>query len=79
MFKHKLAAATAACILLAFNGLLNAAEIRLVRFGPAGEEKPGIVDAQNQIHDLSAFIRCTRQSPNWGATYRNREDCCYWV
>jgi 2-keto-4-pentenoate hydratase/2-oxohepta-3-ene-1,7-dioic acid hydratase in catechol pathway len=56
MFKHKLAGVAAACILLTFNGLLNAAEIRLVRFGPVGEEKPGIVDEQNQIHDLSAFI-----------------------
>ncbi len=56
MFKHKFAAATAACILLALNGLLNAAEIRLVRFGPVGEEKPGLVDAQDRIHDLSAYI-----------------------
>ena len=56
MLKQKFAAATAACILLAVSGLLNAAEIRLVRFGPVGEERPGIVDAQNQIRDLSAFI-----------------------
>jgi 2-keto-4-pentenoate hydratase/2-oxohepta-3-ene-1,7-dioic acid hydratase in catechol pathway len=56
MFNHKLAAATAAAILLAFTGVVNGAEIRLVRFGPPGEEKPGIVDEQNQIHDLSAFI-----------------------
>jgi 2-keto-4-pentenoate hydratase/2-oxohepta-3-ene-1,7-dioic acid hydratase in catechol pathway len=56
MFKHKLAGVAAAFILLAFNGLSSAAEISLVRFGPVGEEKPGIIDAQNQIRDLSAFI-----------------------
>ena len=33
-----------------------AAEITLVRFGPIGEEKPGIIDAQNQIRDLSSVI-----------------------
>ncbi len=56
MFKRKLATTTVLCMLLALNGLVNAAEIRLVRFGPVGEEKPGIVDAQDQIRDLSAFI-----------------------
>ncbi|MFT4861897.1 MAG: 2-keto-4-pentenoate hydratase/2-oxohepta-3-ene-1,7-dioic acid hydratase in catechol pathway [Pseudohongiellaceae bacterium] len=56
MIKHKLIAATAAYLLLAFNSLLSAAEITLVRFGPVGEEKPGLVDDQGQIRDLSAFI-----------------------
>lgn len=56
MLKHKLVSVSVACILLAFNGLLNATELRLVRFGPVGEEKPGLVDAQNQIRDLSAFV-----------------------
>ncbi|MDC0220931.1 fumarylacetoacetate hydrolase family protein [Gammaproteobacteria bacterium] len=27
-----------------------------MRFGPVGGEKPGLVDAQNQIRDLSAFV-----------------------
>ena len=56
MLKHKLVSVSVACILLTFNGLLNATELRLVRFGPVGEEKPGLVDAQNQIRDLSAFV-----------------------
>ena len=56
MLKHKLVSVSVACILLAFNGLLNATELRLMRFGPVGEEKPGLVDAQNQIRDLSAFV-----------------------
>lgn len=56
MLKHKLVSVSVACILLAFNGLLNATELRLVRFGPVGEEKPGLVDAQNQVRDLSAFV-----------------------
>lgn len=30
--------------------------MKLVRFGEAGAEKPGIVDAQNKIRDLSAHI-----------------------
>ncbi|MCB1649368.1 MAG: fumarylacetoacetate hydrolase family protein [Pseudomonadales bacterium] len=30
--------------------------MKLVRFGPAGQEKPGIVDAQGRIHDLSGHI-----------------------
>lgn len=33
-----------------------AAELTLVRFGPAGQEKPGLIDAQNQIRDLSAHL-----------------------
>jgi 2,4-didehydro-3-deoxy-L-rhamnonate hydrolase len=33
-----------------------AAELKLVRYGPTGQEKPGLVDAQNQIRDLSAHI-----------------------
>lgn len=56
MSKHTLATLAAACILLALNGISNAAEIRLVRYGPVGAEKPGIVDAQDRIRDLSAVI-----------------------
>ena len=33
-----------------------AAELKLVRFGPEGQEKPGLVDSQNRIRDLSAHI-----------------------
>ncbi len=30
--------------------------MKLVRFGPAGQEKPGLVDAEGQIRDLSGVI-----------------------
>ncbi|MFL5139924.1 MAG: fumarylacetoacetate hydrolase family protein [Microvirga sp.] len=30
--------------------------MKLVRFGPAGQEKPGLVDAQGQIRDLSGVV-----------------------
>ena len=56
MLRIKLAAALAASMLLAFSGALNAVELKLLRFGPLGEEKPGLLDAQGQIHDLSAHI-----------------------
>lgn len=56
MFKNKLAAAVAAYALLTFSGALNAVELKLLRFGPKGEEKPGLLDAQGRIHDLSAHI-----------------------
>ena len=56
MARNKLAAITAAYVLLAFSGALNAAELKLLRFGPLGEEKPGLLDAQGRIRDLSAHI-----------------------
>ena len=56
MFKNKLAAAVAAYALLTFSGALNAVELKLLRFGPEGEEKPGLLDAQGRIHDRSAHI-----------------------
>jgi len=31
--------------------------MRLCRFGPAGAEKPGLVDAQGKIRDLSAHVK----------------------
>jgi 2,4-diketo-3-deoxy-L-fuconate hydrolase len=43
-----------AALLLAAN--VHAVELRLVRFGPVGEEKPGLVDSQGQIFDLSGYI-----------------------
>ena len=56
MLRIKLAAALAASMLLAFSGALNAVELKLLRYGPLGEETPGLLDAQGQIHDLSAHI-----------------------
>ena len=56
MLRIKLAAALAVSMLLAFSGALNAVELKLLRYGPLGEEKPGLLDAQGQIHDLSAHI-----------------------
>ena len=31
--------------------------MKLVRFGPAGKEKPGIIDAQGKIRDLSKVVK----------------------
>jgi len=56
MLKNKIVSVVAGLTLISLSALLNATEIRLVRFGPVGEEKPGIVDEQNQIRDLSAFV-----------------------
>ena len=56
MLKNKLATATLGIVLILAAGLSSAADIRLVRFGPAGEEKPGLIDPQNQIRDLSAHV-----------------------
>ena len=42
-------------LLLAFSGVV-VADVTLVRFGPAGEEKHGIIDEQGQIRDLSGHI-----------------------
>ncbi|MDA0805530.1 MAG: fumarylacetoacetate hydrolase family protein [Proteobacteria bacterium] len=53
--KH-LAAVAATSVLLSFSGILNAAELKLLRYGPLGEEKPGFVDSQGRIRDLSAHI-----------------------
>ena len=30
--------------------------MKLLRHGPKGQEKPGILDAQGQVRDLSALI-----------------------
>ena len=46
----------AAFAVVAFTGVTSAADLRLVRFRPLGEERPGIIDERNRIHDLSAFI-----------------------
>jgi len=56
MFVNKLVEVAVISVFLILAGLASATELRLVRFGPIGEEKPGLIDDQNQIHDLSAFI-----------------------
>lgn len=63
MFSHsfihrpfRVALAALGCTLL-LTLPLQAAELTLVRFGPAGEEKPGLIDAQGQIRDLSSHLR----------------------
>lgn len=42
--------------LLALTPAALATELTLVRFGPEGQEKPGLVDSQDRIRDLSAHI-----------------------
>ena len=56
MGRHKLTSIAVAWTLVALTGISSAADLKLVRFGPVGEERPGIMDDQNRIHDLSAFI-----------------------
>ena len=56
MFLNKLVEVAVIIVFYTLAGLASATELRLVRFGPIGEEKPGLIDNQNQIHDLSAFI-----------------------
>ena len=56
MFLNKLVGVAVISVFFTLAGLASATELRLVRFGPIGEEKPGLIDDQNQIHDLSAFI-----------------------
>jgi len=56
MDTHKLIGVVAAFVLVAVTGVTSATDLRLVRFGPLGDERPGIIDEQNRIHDLSAFI-----------------------
>ncbi|NSL62418.1 ureidoglycolate lyase, partial [Bacillus cereus] len=31
--------------------------MKLLRFGPPGQEKPGLLDAQGVVRDLSAHVR----------------------
>ena len=55
-----LCSAIALCTLLVCASGLQAAELnanlKIVRFGPAGLEKPGLVDASGQLRDLSAHV-----------------------
>ena len=57
MFLNKLVEVAVISVFFTLAGFAGATELRLVRFGPIGEEKPGLIDDQNQIHDLSAFIK----------------------
>ena len=56
MFLNKLVGVAVISVFFTLAGLASATELRLVRYGPIGEEKPGLLDDQNHIHDLSAFI-----------------------
>lgn len=56
MLRIKPVAAVAAFVFLAFSAALNAVELKLLRYGPVGEEKPGLMDAQGRIRDLSGHI-----------------------
>ncbi len=46
----------ALCVSLLIALPTSATELTLVRFGPQGQEKPGLIDDQGQIRDLSAHI-----------------------
>lgn len=56
MIRFSFTGLVSTCLAFGISSMLSAAEITLVRFGPAGQEKPGLVDAQGQIRDLSAHI-----------------------
>lgn len=56
MSKMTFTGVLALCAALLFAANVHAVELRLVRYGPVGEEKPGLVDAQGQIFDLSGHI-----------------------
>lgn len=56
MSKSVLSGFLTACLLSSLSSLVSASDVKLVRYGPVGAEKPGIVDAQGRIHDLSGHI-----------------------
>ena len=45
-------------IIFLLNAAINTAtgDVTLVRFGPEGEEKPGIIDSEGQLRDLSGYV-----------------------
>ncbi|WP_397389502.1 fumarylacetoacetate hydrolase family protein [Pseudohongiella acticola] len=45
-----------AALALIWTTTLTAAELTLVRFGPEGAEKPGLIDTDGQIRDLSSHL-----------------------
>ena len=55
MLKQKIVT-LGSCFLLLLTTNFAVADVTLVRFGPAGNEKPGIIDAQGQLRDLSSYV-----------------------
>ena len=55
MQKQKLNALGIIFLLIAGIDHANA-DVTLVRFGPEGEEKPGIIDSEGQLRDLSGYV-----------------------
>lgn len=43
-------------VLFAFSSAVNSAELKLLRFGEEGQEKPGLLDTDGNIRDLSSHI-----------------------
>ncbi len=52
----KLCHMISACLMIFCSCTAMAADVTLVRYGPAGQEQPGLVDYQGQIRDLSSHI-----------------------
>lgn len=55
MLKQKIVT-LGSCVLLFLTMNFAEAGVTLVRFGPEGSEKPGIIDAQGQLRDLSSHV-----------------------
>jgi 2-keto-4-pentenoate hydratase/2-oxohepta-3-ene-1,7-dioic acid hydratase in catechol pathway len=55
MLKQKIAT-LGSCLLLFLTMNFAEAGVTLVRFGPEGSEKPGIIDAQGRLRDLSSHV-----------------------
>ena len=55
MLKQKIVT-LGSCFLLLLTTNFAVADVTLVRFGPEGSEKPGIIDAQGQLRDLSSYV-----------------------
>ena len=55
MQKQKLKALGIIFLLIAASNHATA-DVTLVRFGPEGEEKPGIIDSEGQLRDLSSYV-----------------------
>ena len=53
---HCLLSLLAVCAFSLSSGIASAVELKLVRYGDMGSEKPGLIDAQGQIRDLSGHI-----------------------
>jgi 2-keto-4-pentenoate hydratase/2-oxohepta-3-ene-1,7-dioic acid hydratase in catechol pathway len=56
MIKTKRAKVLAFLALLSCSAVIHSAELKLVRFGPAGQEKPGLIDDDGRLRNLSAHI-----------------------